>query len=94
MKSRAFDSTYTSQLMTEYAHSKFISGVYNSSFRLFALVKTRDESGWCRSLRPVDVIAVILRVVIEIIYSTLLTLMIVLDLIMSTCCSGPGSVAS
>jgi uncharacterized membrane protein len=81
--------------MTEYVHFEFIRGVCNSKFRLFAPVKTRDESRWRRSLRPVDVIAVILRVdVVEIIYSTLLTLMIVLDLIMSTSCSGQGSVAS
>jgi hypothetical protein len=82
-KSRAFDWTHTSQVMTEYAHFKFIRGVYNSNFLLFALVKTRDESRWRRSLCPVDVIAVFMRVVVEIIYSTLLTLMIVLDLIIS-----------
>jgi hypothetical protein len=58
--------------MTKYAHFKFIRGVCNSNFRLFALVKTRDESRWRRSLCPVDVIAVILRVVVEIIYHTLL----------------------
>jgi hypothetical protein len=46
--------------MTEYAHFKLISGVCNSNFRLFALVKTRDESKWRRSLRPVDVIAAIM----------------------------------
>jgi hypothetical protein len=94
MKSRMFDWTHTSHLMAECAHFKFIRGVCNSNFRLFALVKTRDESRWRRSLRPVDVMAVILRVVLEIIYSTLLTLMIVLDLLMSTYCSGPCSVAS
>ena len=96
MKSRAFDWTHTSQLMTEYVHFEFIRGVCNSKFRLFAHVKTRDESRWRRSLRPVDVIAVILRVddVVQIIYFTVLTLMIVLDLIMLTSCSGQGSIAS
>jgi hypothetical protein len=70
--------------MTEYVYFKFISGVSNSFFRPFALVKARDESRWRRSLRPVDVIAVILRVAVEIIFSTLLTKMIVLDLQMSS----------
>jgi hypothetical protein len=46
----------------------------NSNFRLVALVKTRDESKWRRSLRPVNV-AAILRIVVEIlIYRYLLTL--------------------
>jgi hypothetical protein len=65
----------------------------NSDFQLVAMVKTRNESIWRRSLRPVDV-AVILRIVVEIIYLGLFTLLIVQGFLMSTRCRGLGSIAS